>query len=601
MSDIILQALQAYGLKSRGRGEYRCKSPFRDDSDTDSFTYNALKGTGHDKVTNQGYNNRQIADHLGIELPDDTGRVPVEDTKRAYRDLADYALTQGVPVDVFEKAGWKLDTHDNRPCFSFPTPNGTRYRFIDGNQKAAKYKSQYGYKECWFGLDRAIAMNKGAIVLCNGEASTIVAQHHGVPAFCKTAGERKIPDVLIDDFVSRGYNGHVWIALDCDATGREQAVDIQEQIPGSVVIDLQLTDKGDLANFCKLYTADSMQALQRLIPTPRPQKPDMVYAHSVAIHAINGIEEAGEGYPLVMPFECIHSLGGAAEIIPPRTIVMILAATGSGKTSFLETCADYWLRRGIGGVWRGDEFSSEGYLHRRIQRYGSLTTRQINSHRMALQEQANNVPMDMRYGKRLSASEIEHYQKVCDWLSEWKGRLSYYEARREKKYVEPMLDMMTAEIQARRKSGEVVAFAVFDYIQLMRTISKPIDDNAHEHAFGLIKEWTIDMDIISLVGSQLTKTAGDDALKNVCPTVNDGQWVRPDKANLILAPRIIYEDDPDGEVDDEGNTRRVPSGRGALSVLKNSEGAKGDGAVIPDLAQLMWVNGRKVRVSFGEE
>lgn len=601
MSDAILRALEAYGLKDKGHGEYRCKSPFRPDSDSDSFTYNALKGTGHDKVTNAGYNNYQIADHLGIELPDENQRVPVEDTKRAYRDLADYAQTQGVPVEVFEKAGWKLDTHDNRPCLSFPTPNGTRYRFIDGNLKLAKYKSQYGYKECWFGLDRAINMSKGVLVLCNGEASTIAAQYHGVPAFCKTAGERKIPEHLVEEFTERGYNGHIWIALDCDKTGQEQAFEIQHQIPGSVILDLGLADKGDLANFCKLYTHDSLQALQRLVPTPRPQKPDMVYAHSVAIHAIAGIEEAGAGYPLVMPFECIHSLGGAAEIIPPRTIVMILAATGSGKTSFLETCADYWLRRGIGGVWRGDEFSSEGYLHRRIQRYGSLTTRQINSHRMALQEQANNVPLDMRYGIRMSREQIEHYQQVCGWLSEWKGQLSYYEARREKKHVEPMLDMMTAEIQARRRRGEVVAFAVFDYIQLMRTISKTIDDNPYEHAFGLIKEWTIDMDIISLVGSQLTKTAGTDALKNVCPSVNDGQFVRPDKANLILAPRIIYVDDPDGEMDDEGNARRIPSGRGVLSVLKNSEGAKGDGATIPDLERLQWVNGRKERYSFGEE
>lgn len=597
MSEHILRALQGYGLKSKGRDEYRCKSPFRPDSDSDSFTYNAVKGVGHDMVTDTGYTNGQIAECLGIELPEDD-RIPVSTTLRTYRDLADYAREQGAPVTVFEHASWKLDMYQNRPCFSFPTMGGTRYRFIDGGKP--KYKSQMDYKSCWYGLDKAIAMNRGMIVLCNGEASTIVAQYHGVPAFCKTAGEMRIPDNLLEEFFNRGYGGDVWIALDCDSTGRDRAQQIHGQIPGSIVIDLGLTDKGDLANFCKLNTDESLTALHRRIPTPRPQKPDMVFAHTIAIHAIAEIEQAGTGYPLVVPFEGMHSFGGYAEILAPQNVVMVLGATGSGKTSFLETWVDFWLRRGIGGVWRGDEFSPRQYLHRRIQRYGYLTSKQIRSHDMALQEEANYVPMDMRHGIRLLPDQIDHYQQVCGWLMDWKGKLSYYEARREKKYVEPMLDMMTAEIQARRRGGEIVGFAVFDYIQLMRTISKAVDDNAYEHAFGLIKDWTGDMDIVSLVGSQLTKSATDGIKYNKEISEYDGLWVRPDKANLIVAPRILYKDDPAGLTDDEGNMLRVPNGKGIISILKNSDGAKGDAPAVPDFEHLQWVNGRKERYNFGE-
>lgn len=600
MSELIIQALQAYGLKSKGHGEYRCRNPFRPDSDSgDSFTYNALKGTGHDKVTNQGYNNRQIAALLGVEMPDESQRVPVEDTKRAYKDLADYAVTQGVPVEVLEKMGWKMDTHDNRPCFSFPTPGGTRYRFIDGNQKLAKYKSQYGYKECWFGLDRAISKNQGVIVLCNGEISTIVADYYGVPAFCKTAGERKIPEHLLEDFVSRGYNGQVWIALDCDKTGHEQAQLIQQQIPGSIILDLGLGNKGDLANFCKMNARDSFANLRRKIPADRPQKPDMVYAASVAIDAIADIELADTGYPLVVPFESMHPFGGYAEILLPGKVCMVMAATGAGKTSWLESWADFWLRRGIGGLWRGDEFSPREYHYRRIQRYGEMSMRKITAHKLALQEDANNINPQLRTGQRMTAAEILHYQQVSDKLSEWTGRLAYYEGQRENKALEPMLDIMTREIQARRKGGEIVGFAVFDYIQLIRPNTQPADKNVPEHALGLIKEWTIDMDIVSLVGSQMTKSATTDIRQNRRAENADAMFVRMDKANLVLAPRILYCDHPDNEQDEQGNIKRVPSGEGLVSILKNSTGGIGDAPVKPDFEHLRWVNGKNNHYDFG--
>lgn len=599
MTDAILKALEAFGLKEKGRGEYRCRSPFRPDSDSDSFTYNSDKGIGHDMVTDTGYNRFQIARHLGIELPDETERIPVASTLRSYRDLTDYAREQGVPFETFERAGWKTDSYQNRPCFSFPTQNGTRYRFTDGQKP--KYKSQEGYKECWYGLDKALQMGKEMLVLCNGEASTIVAQHYGIPAFCKTAGERRIPPNLVDEFTAKGFDGQLWIALDCDATGRKQSAEIKYQFPDALVIDLELGDKGDLANFCKLNTRDSFKALQLKVPEPRPIKPDMVYAHSVAIDAIASIEEAETGYPLVVPFECMHEFGGYAEILLPGKLVMVMAATGAGKTSWLESWADFWLRRGIGGVWRGDEFSPLEYLHRRIQRYSGISMRMIDHHKLALREEKNNVPVQYRHGHLMSAAAIDQYQQACGFIADWSGNLAYYEGGRDKKALEPMLDIMTREIQNRRKTGEIVAFAVFDYIQLMRTISKPVDDNAYEHSLGLIKEWTIDMDIVSMVGTQITKSASTDIRQNRRQEAQNAMYVRLDKANLAIAPRILYMDDPSGAVDEEGKPRRIFTGQGVASILKNSTGGIGDVPVVPDFARLQWLAGKRERYDFGEE
>lgn len=109
------------------------------------------------------------------------------------------------------------------------------------------------------------------------------------------------------------------------------------------------------------------------------------------------------------------------------------------------------------------------------------------------------------------------------------------------------------------------------------------------------------MDIVSLVGSQLTKNGTTEVKYNRTPTEYDGLWVRPDKANLVLAPRIIYRDDPDGTLDEEGNVKRVPTGQGLISILKNSEGSKGDAPVIPEFERLQWVNGKNNNYKFGED
>jgi hypothetical protein len=167
--------------------------------------------------------------------------------------------------------------------------------------------------------------------------------------------------------------------------------------------------------------------------------------------------------------------------------------------------------------------------------------------------------------------------------------------------LEPMLDIMTREIQARRKSGEIVGFAVFDYIQLIRPVSQPADKNVPEHALGLIKEWTIDMDIVSLVGSQMTKSATTDIRMNRRAENADAMFVRMDKANLVLAPRILYGDDLSGATDEQGNVKRVPTGEGMVSILKNSTGGIGDAPVKPDFEHLRWINGKLNRHSTLED
>lgn len=267
-ADKILRDMQAYDLKQLRSGEYECNSPLRPGANSHSFHIlieDGEHGTFHDKVSGQSGSLYELASLRGIETPK---RVPVENSKRAYATLAEYAAFKGVPEEAFAAAGWKETTSEGRPCFEFQTAGGIRRRFTDGEKPS--FKSATGFKARWYGLDRAVKQagdNKQPLVMCNGEPSTIVAQHFGLNAFCLPGGENQTmtPELLSE--LKGKWNGEILVALDCDKAGSAGASRIQSAFAGAGVkhrvIDLMLSDKGDLADFCKLHTSGALDALKK--------------------------------------------------------------------------------------------------------------------------------------------------------------------------------------------------------------------------------------------------------------------------------------------------------------------------------------------------
>lgn len=337
-ADKVLQALQSYGLKPEGPGKYRANSPLRPGSNSHAFTLlieDGEHGAYHDFASDEKGSLYDLAKKLNIEIE----RAEVEDTKRKYRDLLDYANAHGVSADVFAKAGWRMVTKDNRPALQFNTATGDRFRFLDGEKPP--YKSIQGYKKCWYGAARAIALidKDHPFVICNGEASTVVAQHYGIAASCVTSGEGKIPDDLI-----RELDGKLWgtpaetpilIALDCDTKGRAAALQIQAQLHtfGFVqarAVDLRLGDHGDLADFCMLHEQEAPKLLLTL--------PSLEDRH------VDEMDEEDDPLRLID----IMDFGGLPKVkwiitgeIPERSFVMLYGESNVGK-SFI--AIDYALR-----------------------------------------------------------------------------------------------------------------------------------------------------------------------------------------------------------------------------------------------------------------
>lgn len=600
----VKAALSGYELKKHSGKEWRCNSPFRPGSNSHAFAVtfdDDEHGAYHDHVSGDSGSLYDLAKLLDIELPE-RGQ-PVE-TKRAYTGLADYAEAHGVDAQVFTDAGWREATYANRPCIAWKVGQVDRYRMLDG-EAGSPFLWGKGYTPTWYGLERAIRIarerNYPALVLCNGEPSTVVGQHYGVPAFCQPGGEKAIAPELLAELENK-WGGGVWIVMDCDSTGRKAARACHAQIARSTVIDTQMFDRADLADFCRLYGEDAYTTLyDRLPPPPEPEVPDVISHSTVAIQAIRNIEMdvVGDGYPLVVPFECMHHLGGQAKILSPGKIMLLIAPSAGGKTSFLETWADYWNMQGISGVWRGDEFKAEEYHYRRIQRYAEISWTRIDSHELYKKEQRLNLPK--KHGERLSDNEIQHYQEVSMGIAEWQGHTYYYNAARKKRSIEASLESLGQSIIERRAAGEVVAFAVFDYVQLLKSSDRPTDDNAVEFVFGKLKNWTEDHNIVTLVGSQATKQGSRDGQRNQMLSVHDALTVRVDKANLAVTLNMEYEDDPAGGLNLDGSARQVMTERCVADIGKNSGGGSGHVNLIFDYRRLQWLNTTTERLSFRDD
>lgn len=263
--------LDKCNLRHEGGDQYRGSSPLRAGSDSDAFVLTITDdehGTYYDHVSGESGSLYELAKELGVALPRTSNGSDPEVTKRGYQGLKDYADVHHVTVDVFERARWKEVAQHGRPALQIPTANGVRWRFLDG--KKPTYISSKGYKACWYGLGRAVRFvvkSQQSLIICNGEASTVVGQSYKVAACAITAGEKpKISDQLLSE-LKAAYQGPILVAFDCDKTGRAKAPQLAAQLRAAgfdaKAIDLDGGIKGyDLADFCGTHGRNSAKMLQ---------------------------------------------------------------------------------------------------------------------------------------------------------------------------------------------------------------------------------------------------------------------------------------------------------------------------------------------------
>lgn len=431
----VLAALSGCNLKSQGRNEWRGNSPFRTGSDSNSFVLSASDdehGTYFDHVENAGGSLYQLAERLGIPLPD---RAPATDTKRGYTGLRDYAESHGAPIEAYERAKWTETIHSGRKALEFPTASGKRWRFIDGNKPPFIHEA--GYTPCWYGLKTASdrAINAGLpLVLCNGEPSVVSAQWWGIPAACITSsGERGLKGKLLAELKEVWGMRRVIIALDCDDKGRKAADELSKQLQdegfSTAIVDLGLTDKGDLADFCNLYRDGALEALidraRFVVPTIEQRQLDAVTAIGANIQRLTtmlkqaklsekpvqqmiaDLQSQLDAAKIGLPSNFVVSGGSVADRLTIRYqhnkenrgrmigipmgfpsvdrhtrgirkgLSIFLGAQGNGKSTFLATITGNMVRMGYRGLILSTEMNDDDWSMRLQAYLMGVTTDQI--------------------------------------------------------------------------------------------------------------------------------------------------------------------------------------------------------------------------------
>ena len=371
------KVLSALNLTPNPSGKYRINSPLRPNSDSTSFVL-TIHGDEHgawiDHAGNESGTLYDLAKRIGVELP---SKGVVADTMTA-TTFEQFAEQHGVSVDVYKAAGWVATTYQGKPAIAFSTKTGTRYRLLSGKQK---YTHGTGYKSSWYKLAEAIELTKSGapLVLCNGEASTVPAQRHGVPATCITGGaERAIPESLLTELLE-GYSGDVVIALDCDDKGRAAARKLHSQLKAAgyavKVVNLGLSDKGDLADYLRLWAPKDLYALPDITAT------ELVVAVPKTISAadLERVEVPPLKYLIddLMVTGC-YVLAGAPKSRKSFAALHIAIAVASGGTVFsrYETTP--------AGVLYLDLEMSQNSVHRRISQM--------------LQQEHKGWPRDLHFG-----------------------------------------------------------------------------------------------------------------------------------------------------------------------------------------------------------
>lgn len=240
------------------------------------------------------------------EAPAKPGKV----APTRFDDLARYAAGHGVDLAVFTSAGWsdvilyeyEYTDRDGKPGTSFtekpeanhrnPKPYHAlrfdtdaepRYRLLDYPNPKQKYwhawKAHTGINKVWYKLSEALALAMAAglpLVLCNGEASTVAAQHWGIPAATVAGGGEtgSIPDHLFASLRLQ-WSGPILVALDGDDKGRKAAPKLAAHLAaaGYAAEAKELGPGLDLADFARLHQDGAMSALISCQPVAVPPPP----------------------------------------------------------------------------------------------------------------------------------------------------------------------------------------------------------------------------------------------------------------------------------------------------------------------------------------
>jgi len=542
-----IRAVEARGFKKVSANEWRGNSPFRSGSNSHACVVRVEEDGEHGAWTDHASGEKgslyDFAQRLGVEVT----KAQAQETKRGYTGLADYAAAHYAPVEAFTAVGWSEGTHKDRPCLIYKVGGKLRYRYLDG--QTPPYEWERGGTPAWYGLRNAPGMATGrSLILCNGEASTISAQHHKLPACAWAGGEQKLPDAAITE-LKAAYTGPIILAYDCDETGRRVAQEVAAQLTDAGyevrIADLQMTDHGDLADFCGLHTETAYDELnkravayvpdlKKLADAARAAEQTITAAQTdpaeVALKQIEQIErhveKAKDKISPVRVVELHELVSGLLTIDKPtrRWMELPIPEVAELVGSLNPELYVIYGAPNMGKSWVAGSFA--GSLLK--QGNGLVITTETQPDRFArrITSYLSRVPLYRMEQKIASESERAAWMKVAASLTGYDLSLMDMSSPTGKQ-------VLTAALKVRRKNG--LNWIVVDSATRMRGSGDGVYERSSSVANAL-QDMARDLEIPVIVTSQVGRDVGNRGAGNHHPRLEDayGSGVIEQNAGVVL-------------------------------------------------------------------
>lgn len=211
--------------------------------------------------------------------------------------------------------------------------------------------------------------------------------------------------------------------------------------------------------------------------------------------------------PLIFPLRCLHGLGGQARVTQAGKIIGVVGASGSGKTSALETMADALVEADI-PVWMWTpEWTPNEMAERAVQRHGGPSQDDIYLHDID-KWRVKRLGQNSNPAHRLTEAQMDTAASAMAKLRGWASDVSFIE--NTLMTVHEMSEVVAA---ARSVITPFPRVLIVDYVQLLK--ANEVDERDDTSMYNLIQRFKALCVYHGLVGVLSTQTTKEQAAQNI--------------------------------------------------------------------------------------
>lgn len=209
--------------------------------------------------------------------------------------------------------------------------------------------------------------------------------------------------------------------------------------------------------------------------------------------------------PIEFPLRCMHHLGGLARITPAGKVCAMVGASGSGKTSALETLADSYVANNIPVAIWSPEWTPDEMAERAVQRHGGVSQDELYMHELT--KWLGRASGTLDYNTLLPEARRTATALAIRTIRGWDNDIYYLENSL-------MTVMEMAELVPALRGMPDIAprVLIVDYAQLIKANEADTDDTT---MYNMIQRFKAVCVYNGILGWVATQTRKDDAQANI--------------------------------------------------------------------------------------